>query len=190
MNPFELPPDYHKAIGVLTTEFAGLERLTTSCIMYCSSISTWDEVFCLVGGDEYGALLKKLEKLVNTNLKDEAALLAQFKPILKSLTGINEDRNTYTHSLWFIPPLSILLADPHVVRRKFLRNFNPAKGLEDVEPTPIAMLDECIKKISDAKSELSSFFYDNIETINAAVDRRKKEAIRAQTAPPYSSEPI
>ena len=184
MEPFKLPPEYYKAIGVLTTDFAGLERTTISCIKYCSSIATWDEAVCLVGGDEYGVLLKKLDKLVNTNLKDETNLLSKFDSVLKSLDDVNKERNKYIHSMWHIPILSILLADPHVERRKFLRNFSPAKGLEDIEPIPIATLEECIQRISDAKSELSSFFVDNINIIIAALERRKNEEMRLQTPLP------
>jgi len=177
MKPYNLPPEYYRSLGVLTSEFSGLERLTTTCIRYCSSIGTWDEAVCLIGGDEYGALLKKLEKLINTNLKDESDLLAQFNPTLRLLTAVNDDRNKYIHSLWTLPSImdSLTLSDLSPVRRKFLRNFNLSKGLEDVEPVPLAMLDKCITDISDAKCKLRDFFIGNLEKILAAIDRRKNE---------------
>lgn len=168
-------------MGVLTVEFAALERVITILIRYCSSISTENEVACLVGSDQLDALCKKFEKLVHINLKDEPTLLAQFQSLRAQLFSINEERNKYIHSLWQIPALSILSSEPYVERRKYFRVFNSAKGLEDIEPVPLAKLYELISKITDTATKLSNFVFDNLKAIRAAIERRKDEAVSRLT---------
>ena len=173
MSTFPLPFGYYHSIGVLTTELAGLERLTTTAIRFCCSLSTWDEAVCLVGGDQLDVLFKKLEKLVKTNLKDESALLTEFDSIFKSLDSINKKRNTYIHSLWtYSSPFD---KDAGIRRRKFFRAFNTAKGLEDIESTTVADIDKFTDEVIATREKLTSFFTDNLETIHNAIHRRKSE---------------
>ena len=188
MDSFDLPPEYHKTIGVLVTQISRLERVIIICIKYCCSISTQDEVASLVGSDQLDALCKKFEKLVGTNLKDEAGLLAQFQSFRGQLFSINDERNTYVHSFWQIPPLSILASDPYVEQRKYFRVFNQTKGLEDVKPASLADMNKLISKILDTISKLTDFVFGNIDAIRAAVERRKTEFDKLYTLLPEPPE--
>jgi len=128
------------------------------------------------------AMLKKLQKLIHTNLRDEPALLEEFDTILKSLNTINEQRNTYIHSLWTYS--GFWEKDPGIDRRKFLRAFNPKKGLEDIERTNATDIDKFTNEVIATREKLTRFFIDNHKAIHEAIDRRKLEELIRQTPEP------
>lgn len=167
-----LSSQYYEAIGKIAISTSGLERTILSMIHYCSSIQTWNEAACLLGGDSFDVLCKKADRIVKCNLSDEPTLLKLFEPISDALYDIKEKRNQYIHSMW-TPP--IFRGENLPRRRKFRPKFEFLEDFEFVKEVPIEELHDFIDKIGNTQKNFINFVINNIHTIRAAIHRRASE---------------
>ena len=163
------PPKYLKALGKITNAISQLEWFMVHCIQRCSSIKTYDEIICLVGGDNFDVLYKKLDKMVKFILQDEPKLLQEFKKIVGSLEDVNRDRNKYVHSIWFLKPPNL------AGRTKVLRTIKSGTRLWESELVSIDKLNKLIKDIAKTQNNLLSFMFSYLLEIDKAIDKRVRE---------------
>ncbi len=178
-----LTSDYMRTLGEITNEFAGLERLLMVTINFISSIRTWEETVCLIGGENFDILTKKFDKIAKFILLDEPSTRTQFLDMVKTLNAINEDRNKYLHSLWRIDPYG-----PIANRTKFVRAPSSGRRLMDQEDVPIDILKKLVDDIRSATDALQSLVIGKNDTINKARKRRVEE-FRLEFTKTISPEP-
>jgi len=169
MNFESLPPEYLKALGTITVAMSRMEHLMIVALQMICSVKSWNEMVCLVGGENFDALCKKLGKMGEVILHDEQELLQKCEEIVDSLDRLNVARNKYIHSMWW--PLPTGLAS----RTKFLRTLKSGIKLDEQESVPIERLDELIKEIGRTENSLFMFGIDNYLKIQAAIKRRESE---------------
>lgn len=168
-----IPDAYLKAIGAITVEFADLEFSIVDSI----SVLMFEENLKLaalsVGGDSFDTLLLKLTKMFMFRFSDEM-LLKEFKGIVDRLKNIQEQRNKYLHSFWFIDKNKM------ITRLKFSRKLNKQKSVGDIENTAVETLFDFAKGIRKVKYDLLRFIFKTVESKNGE-DKTKDEKQNLET---------
>lgn len=169
MNSSFSPEDYYlRAIGKFMTAFSYLEALMAESIREFIT-DDYELAQCITAKMYFKDTLALLGTLFKYRLS-ESDSLEQFKALINTLTKLNQKRDDWTHSEWFLP----INSSDNAYRRKLTKS--PRTGLSiDTEKPDLSALHQFTNDIYDAANELFSIIETNRITIKA---HRAKNADR------------
>ena len=170
-----VPEEYLIALGEISANVSYLEGAISVCIsdmLFESGDLTYNyrKVACLIGGEQFDILIKKLYKLFRHMVSDEK-MLQRFKEIRRNLDSINEDRNKYIHSSWHRGPYW-LNKENEIFRSKTKRQIASDGQLFDYETVPVEKLLDLVRRSKLALKELYDFILPNIKLIQTQAQQK------------------
>jgi Asp-tRNA(Asn)/Glu-tRNA(Gln) amidotransferase C subunit len=154
---------YKRALADISIAVAELEQSIMRCIMYMTN-QPWQLVLCILGSDSFDVLIRKLEKVVFYFVNVET-VNNDFSEIKKSLSKINEKRNTYVHSMWHFAPSN------EVLRLKYKKRFS-AGEITDYAIVDLNELRAYLAEISNTEERLTHFIELHIADFNKIAKKK------------------
>jgi len=166
MSINEIPSDYLTALGKISINHNNLEFSIIYCIK-CLIRKRYDETLCLIAGENFDILLKKLTRLMNYYIKTDS-LLKQYEQLKTSINNLNEKKTHCLHAIWKIDDDQNVTFFKHSKRFDTKFTFNPTI-------VKLETLNEIGNELLTIADQLIFFISENIDKIHIEYDRWLEE---------------
>ncbi|MEO8166636.1 MAG: hypothetical protein ABI623_00225 [bacterium] len=171
----DIPNGYLEAIGGIALETAWIESSMVYLISWIAfeTPNRLQKAECLVGGENFSVLLKKLEKLLLLTLREDEKLIKRFNDLKKRINHINSARNEYLHSSW--QSISDDIGSPLIVNKtKVKKDMNSKFEMRDEKTVSL----DTIRAIWEEGKQVNKDFVRFSIVVLAIITKERKRGLR------------